>query len=149
MSTTTIRIGDALKAGLAAAAERAGTSIHALIPEARTQTVEQAEQAAELHLLADTGWARLAVAPAVLDDLDRIAAHVSAHQGGNAARPANVIIDALDNLAQNPDIGRPVRGGKRALIIGRGREGYVAVYLHLPDLAIMFILAVSAPSEVT
>lgn len=57
MPTTTIRIGDALKARIAAAAERAGKPAHAFIIDAIAQTVEQDEWEAEFHRLADERWA--------------------------------------------------------------------------------------------
>jgi len=53
VSTTTIRIDDTLKARLAAAAERAGTTPHAFILEAIERTVEQDEQDEAFHELAN------------------------------------------------------------------------------------------------
>ncbi len=59
VSTTTIRIDDQLKARIAVAAERCGTTAHAFILEAVERTVEQAEQEEEFHRLADERWAKL------------------------------------------------------------------------------------------
>ena len=59
MSTSTIRIEDQLKARIAAAAERAGTTTHAFILDAVEHTVEQAEQEAEFHRVANERWAKL------------------------------------------------------------------------------------------
>lgn len=59
MSTTTIRIEDALKARIAAAAERAGKSSHAFILDTLAETVERSELDEELHLLAEERWASL------------------------------------------------------------------------------------------
>ncbi|MCB2022371.1 MAG: ribbon-helix-helix protein, CopG family, partial [Burkholderiaceae bacterium] len=59
MSTTTIRIEDALKERVAAAAERAGKTTHAFILDAIAQTVEQAEADEQFHHLADTRWAKV------------------------------------------------------------------------------------------
>jgi predicted transcriptional regulator len=59
MSTTTIRIDEALKARLAAVAERAGKTSHAFIVEAIAETVARAEHAAEFHAMADERWAAL------------------------------------------------------------------------------------------
>jgi predicted transcriptional regulator len=59
MTTTTIRIDDALKARLAAAAERAGKSAHAFIVEAIAETVDRSEREAQWHALADRRWAEL------------------------------------------------------------------------------------------
>jgi predicted transcriptional regulator len=59
MSTTTIRLEDELKARVAAAAERAGTTAHAFILQAIEQTVEQAEVEEQFHRVADQRWAKL------------------------------------------------------------------------------------------
>lgn len=59
MATTTIRIEDALKARIAAAAERAGKTTHAFMLEAIEQIVEQAELEDEFHRLADDRWAKI------------------------------------------------------------------------------------------
>ena len=57
MSTTTIRIDEALKARVAVAAERAGKSAHAFIVEAIAETVERQEAEADFHRIADERWA--------------------------------------------------------------------------------------------
>ena len=59
MSTTTIRLEDALKTRINAAAQHAGTTAHAFILEAIERTVEQAEQDAAFHALAQERWARI------------------------------------------------------------------------------------------
>jgi predicted transcriptional regulator len=59
MSTTTIRIEDALKARVAAAAQRAGKTAHAFILDAICQTVEQVELDNAFDTLADQRWANI------------------------------------------------------------------------------------------
>jgi predicted transcriptional regulator len=59
MSTTTIRLEDALKARVAAAAEREGKTAHAFILDAIARTVEQAELDADFHRVADERWAKV------------------------------------------------------------------------------------------
>lgn len=59
MSTTTIRIEEALKARIAAAAERVGKSSHAFILDAVSDTVERIELDDELHRIADERWTAL------------------------------------------------------------------------------------------
>ncbi|MCI4431746.1 MAG: ribbon-helix-helix protein, CopG family [Burkholderiales bacterium] len=59
MSTTTIRIEDDLKARVAAAAERAGTTAHAFMLDAIAQTVEQVEFDAEFQRVAGERWAKV------------------------------------------------------------------------------------------
>ncbi len=58
MSTTTIRIERDLKARIAAAAERAGTTAHAFIVEAIARTVEQVELEEEFQRVAEARWAK-------------------------------------------------------------------------------------------
>lgn len=59
MVTTTIRIQEALKARISAAAERAGKTPHAFMLDAIEQSVEQAEIAEEFHRIADERWAKI------------------------------------------------------------------------------------------
>lgn len=59
MSTTTIRIDDALKERISAAAERAGTTSHSFILDAIEQRVEQAELDDDFHRVADERWAKV------------------------------------------------------------------------------------------
>ena len=58
MSTTTIRLPDALKARIAKAAEAAGTTSHNFILEAIAEKAELAERRAEFHALADQRYAQ-------------------------------------------------------------------------------------------
>lgn len=58
MSTTTIRLSDALKARIARAAEAAGTTSHNFILEAIAEKAEQAERRADFHVLADQRYAQ-------------------------------------------------------------------------------------------
>lgn len=58
MSTTTIRLPDALKARIARAAEAAGTTSHNFILEAIAEKAEQAEQRATFQALADQRYAQ-------------------------------------------------------------------------------------------
>jgi predicted transcriptional regulator len=57
MSTTTIRIPDDLKARIAAAAERAGTTAHGFILQAITEKAEQEERRAHFHDVAERRYA--------------------------------------------------------------------------------------------
>ena len=61
MSTTTIRIPDDLKARIAAAAKRAGTTPHGVTLEAITQRTEEEERRSEFHEVAETRYAANAV----------------------------------------------------------------------------------------
>jgi predicted transcriptional regulator len=57
MSTTTIRLPDALKARIAKAAEAAGTTSHNFILEAIAEKTDQAERRADFLAEADQRWA--------------------------------------------------------------------------------------------
>jgi predicted transcriptional regulator len=60
MSTTTIRLPADLKARVAAAAERAGTTAHGFILEAIADRADQAERLADFYDLAEKRYADLA-----------------------------------------------------------------------------------------
>ena len=59
MTTTTIRIDEALKARVAAAAERSGKTSHAYIVEAIAESVDRSERQAQWQALGDHRWAEL------------------------------------------------------------------------------------------
>lgn len=59
MSTTTIRLPKDLKARVAAAAERAGTTAHSFILEAIAEKADQAERRADFHDVAERRYADL------------------------------------------------------------------------------------------
>lgn len=59
MSTTTIRLPEDLKARVAAAAERAGTTAHGFILEAIAEKADQAEHRADFHDVAEKRYADL------------------------------------------------------------------------------------------
>lgn len=59
MSTTTIRLPEALKARIAAAARRAGTTPHSFILEAITEKAEQEERRADFNQIAEERYARI------------------------------------------------------------------------------------------
>lgn len=59
MSTTTIRLPEALKARITAAAKRAGTTPHSLILEAIAEKAEQEERRADFNQAAEDRYARI------------------------------------------------------------------------------------------
>ena len=91
--------------------------------------------------------AHIESAPEVLDDFDRIFDHIA--QFDTAAAPGRIadILQAVQVLATSPLIGRPVKEGKRELVIGRGSRGYVALYRFVPELETGFLLAVRSQRE--
>lgn len=59
MSTTTIRLPDALKARVAEAAKQAGTTPHGFILDAIAEKAELAERHADFDAVADQRYARI------------------------------------------------------------------------------------------
>jgi predicted DNA-binding protein len=59
MSTTTVRLPDKLKARLAAAAKRAGTTAHNFILEAIAEKTEEAERRSGFHDVAEKRYAEI------------------------------------------------------------------------------------------
>ena len=86
--------------------------------------------------------ARIELAPEVADDFDRIFDHPETYQIQNPGQRIGEIIAALDVLEQNPLIGRSVENGKRELVIGRRTRGYLALYRYVPEMDIVFVLAI-------
>ena len=60
MSTTTIRLPDHLKARVAAAAKRAGTTTHAFILDAIAQKADDEERRSQFHEVAEERYADIA-----------------------------------------------------------------------------------------
>ncbi len=90
---------------------------------------------------------RIEIAPEVSDDFERILDHLARHEVEDASARIREIIQAFDVLERNPQIGRPARGGKLELIIGRGSRGYVALYRYVPEIDTVFILALRSQRE--
>ncbi|MBS0451552.1 MAG: type II toxin-antitoxin system RelE/ParE family toxin [Proteobacteria bacterium] len=90
---------------------------------------------------------RIELAPQVLDDLDRFIAHLELHRAQDIPDRMDELIGAIQVLAHSPLIGRPVRDGKRELVIGKGVRGYVALYRYLDDIETVFVLAIRAQRE--
>lgn len=91
--------------------------------------------------------ARIELAPKIRDDFDRIFDHLSRHDLDHAAARIEQIVQAFDVLKTNPLIGRPTASGMRELIIGHRSRGYVALYRYVPQLDIVFILALRSQRE--
>ena len=60
MSTTTIRLPQDLKARVAAAAKRAGTTAHSFILEAIAEKTDEEERRSDFHDVADKRYSRIA-----------------------------------------------------------------------------------------
>lgn len=90
---------------------------------------------------------RIELAPEVLDDFDRFLEHMEQHGVEDIPVRIEEILQAVQVLSHSPLIGRPVKNGKRELIIGKGSRGYVALYRYLAEIETVFILAVRAQQE--
>ncbi len=91
---------------------------------------------------------RIEVAPQVLDDFDRIFDHIAQFDIGSAPERITEIVEAVQVLVRSPMLGRPAKGGKRELVIGRGGRGYVAFYRYVEQIGTVFVLAVRSQREV-
>ena len=87
------------------------------------------------------------MAPGVLEDLDRILAHLKQYDSDNGPAHIACIVNAVDVLAHSPRIGRPCGGGLRELVIGTGASGFVALYQHLEALDVALVLAARSQRE--
>ena len=91
---------------------------------------------------------RIELAPEVFDDFDRLFDHIAQVDPGSAPERIGAIIDAIQILRHSPQMGRPVQGGKRELVIGRAARGYVALYHYIEAIDTVFVLAVRSQREV-
>jgi toxin ParE1/3/4 len=93
------------------------------------------------------GIAAIELATEVGDDFDRILDHLAKYQVENPELRIREIIEAINVLAHNPLIGRPVNNDKRELIIGRRSHGYVALYRYVAEVDTVFVLALRSQRE--
>ncbi|MES2074696.1 MAG: type II toxin-antitoxin system RelE/ParE family toxin [Pseudomonadota bacterium] len=91
--------------------------------------------------------ARVELAAEVAEDFDRILAFLAQHDAAAAAARVMEIVQAVEVLAHNPLIGRPISNGKRELVIGRRSHGYVALYQYVEAIDTAFVLAVRSQRE--
>lgn len=91
--------------------------------------------------------ARIELAPEVFDDFDRFFDHLAQFEITDAPERIAEIVQAFQILTHSPLIGRPVRGGKRELVIGQDSRGYVALYRFVADIDTVFVLAVRSQRE--
>ncbi len=87
------------------------------------------------------------LASEVGDDFERILEHLAQYQVENSALRIREIIEAINVLEHNPMIGRPANNDKHELVIGRGSDGYVALYRYIVEIDTVFVLAVRSQKE--
>ena len=69
---------------------------------------------------------RLVLAAELAEDVERIVAHLPAHDAAHIDEQVAEVFDALAILRDHPLIGRPSMQGRRDLVIGRDARGHVA-----------------------
>lgn len=92
--------------------------------------------------------ARIELAPEVLDDFDRFFDPLDGVHVEDVPERIHEIVQAVQILTHSPLIGRPVRAGKRELVIGSGARGYVALYRYVAGIDTVFVLAFRSQREV-
>jgi toxin ParE1/3/4 len=91
--------------------------------------------------------ARVIIQDEVFDDFDRIVDHLVRYSEQDAVARIQEITDALRILETSPQIGRRAASGLRELVIGTGSRGYVALYEFVPDLDVVYVVAIRAQRE--
>ena len=90
---------------------------------------------------------RLVLAAEFAEDVERIVAHLLAHDAERVGERVAEIFGALAILHQHPLIGRQAPLGRRDLIIGRDARGYVARYHDEAVDDAVVVLALRAQRE--
>ena len=91
---------------------------------------------------------RIESAPDAFQDFDRFFECILQYDAGSAPERMGEILEAIQILSHNPHVGRPLKSGKRELVIGRAARGYVVLYQYLEPIDIAFVLAVRSQREV-
>ena len=91
--------------------------------------------------------ARIELAVEVNNDFDRILAHLAQFDVANRTTRIDEIIQAINVLAVNPLIGRPVGENMNELVIGHDAHGYVALYRYVAAVDTVFVLAIRSQRE--
>jgi plasmid stabilization system protein ParE len=91
--------------------------------------------------------AHVELAPEVLDDFDRFFDHMARFEVEDAPVRIAEIVQAMQILTHSPLIGRPVKSGRRELVIGRDSYGYVALYRFVARIDTVFVLAIRSQRE--
>lgn len=72
--------------------------------------------------------ARLVYSSRALYDLERLLTLLTEQDANDARQAIELVVDAVLVLERHPNVGRPVRGPIRELVISRGKTGHVALY---------------------
>lgn len=91
--------------------------------------------------------AQIEFTPEALDDLDRLFEFVAERDPGAWGAHYYAIRSAIDMLSEHPEIGRPMTGAVRELVISTGKTGYLAMYSYRPARGQVRILAIRHQRE--
>jgi plasmid stabilization system protein ParE len=86
--------------------------------------------------------ARVQITVRALADLERLFDFLAEHNPKLARERMLSVRRPFELLADHPLLGRQAEGGRRELILSRGRFGYVAKYRSVPAEDVILILAV-------
>ena len=81
-------------------------------------------------------------------DIARLTGFLREEFPAAAAETFELIVSAIDLLADHPLLGRPVEHEQRELVISRGRSGYLALYDYNVAADTVVILAIRHQREV-
>jgi plasmid stabilization system protein ParE len=82
-----------------------------------------------------------------LADIERLVDYLIDVNLEVALEAFNVIDDGVRLLTRHPEIGRQLGGGKRELVISRGRTGYIAIYAFDKWINTVAVLAIKHQRE--
>ena len=82
-----------------------------------------------------------------LNDVERLSHFLLESAAADGPATAEMLFEAIDLLANSPEIGRRGRAGNRELVISRGSTGYLALYRFLPDANRVLILTIRHQRE--
>lgn len=91
---------------------------------------------------------RVELAPAVLEDFERILEHLKYYDVAAPDTRLEEIITAVSILETSPLIGRPISNDKRELVIGQDSKGYIVQYHYHAEVKIVLVLAIRSQREV-
>ena len=91
--------------------------------------------------------AQLSYTADALDDLGRLTDFLMEVDTAAAIQAAELIVEAIEILANHPLVGRRVEQGFRELVVSRDHSGYVALYSYEPLEDTVLILAIRRQRE--
>ena len=91
--------------------------------------------------------ARVEFSREIVDDFERFFDHMARFAVEDTSAKIGGIVEAVQLLTHSPLIGRPVKGGKRELVIERESGGYIALCRFVDSIDTVFVLAIRSQRE--